>query len=71
VVTDQTDAVLWTPVFRVQPPETDLTILQQTKERLLQQILSRNSQISSSPAPQDEKQLWNSKMRCRCLFIWG
>ena len=56
MVTDQTDAVLWTPVFRVQPPETDLTILQQTKERLLQQILSRNSQISSSPAPQDEKQ---------------
>ena len=56
MVADQTEAVLWTPVFRVQPPETDLTILKQTKERLLQQVLNRNSQISSSPAPPDEKQ---------------
>ncbi len=56
MVTDQTDAVLWTPVFRVQCPETDPTILQQTKERLLQKVLSTNSQNAPVAPASDENQ---------------
>ncbi len=43
MVTEPTDANLWTPVFRVQCPESNAHRLKEAKERLLKQVLNRKS----------------------------